>query len=323
MDRVELLKKLKKTFNLKQVLKEEDTKFKTITALKIVGVSFFVFLMISYILFIFLSFNHIFFQANGFLIDQNLSQAFYDFILMNSVNKIHWVLIYFVCLFWFGVYISLTLLRPFRDIGSYCEKVLEEPSLGYNPDSFSDMRILTRFSEFFFQYLLDRRKEKLLRINSIPPQFQKIHKPVFDNMFFFHFSLLIIIIAIGSGFFITVTANEVYEGTINLALKSLKVDNNSIRYFLQNQKYLFDDLLGITLVTVFISYFALAFHLYSKVSGPAFGFFTTMRAFMKGSYHSRVHLLGFNHIRPYSRKFNKYLDYIVRELPTEVEKASK
>jgi hypothetical protein len=50
-------------------------------------------------------------------------------------------------------------------------------------------------------------------------------------------------------------------------------------------------------------------HLYGKVSGAAFGIFSTMRSFMKGDHFSRVHLVGYAHIRDNTRKLNKYLDF--------------
>ena len=71
-----------------------------------------------------------------------------------------------------------------------------------------------------------------------------------------------------------------------------------------------DDLVILSIVLVAFSYLALGFHLYDKVSGAAFGIFSTMRSFMKGNYFSRVHLVGYAYIRDYTRKLNKYLDHI-------------
>lgn len=317
------IKKVKKNLSLKKFFKEDDTRFILTCAFKISAVSIFVAGLIYYLIFIFLSFNNIFFEAHGFPVDTELQQAFFDSILTRSLSRMQYFFIYVIVLFWVGIYVGIILLRPFKNIAHYCDVVIDKPDQDYNPDAFSDFRLLTRFSEFFFQYLLDARKKGSLGVNSIPPQYQKIHKPVFDKVFFFHFFLIIICIAIASSYFIMMTADDIYDGTINLALKTLKLQSNSVTYFLQNQQPIFDSLTIVTLVTIFISYISLAAHLYGKVSGPAFGFFTTMRAFMKGKYYSRVHLLGYNHIRPYSRKFNKYLDYVMKEIAVEDEKISK
>ena len=70
--------------------------------------------------------------------------------------------------------------------------------------------------------------------------------------------------------------------------------------------------MGVVLVAV--SYSGLTIHLYQKVSGAAFGFFSTMRSFAKGNYNTRVHLIGYTHIRQHGRALNKYLDFIQKKI---------
>jgi hypothetical protein len=74
--------------------------------------------------------------------------------------------------------------------------------------------------------------------------------------------------------------------------------------------FIIDDTVALSIILIAIFYIALGFHLYEKVSGAAFGIFSTMRSFMKGNRFSRVHLVGYAYIRDYTRKFNKYLDYM-------------
>ena len=313
MNRLFILENLRGRLKFKNFFKEEDSRFVLGCALKITAVTLFVQALIVYLIWVFISFNNIFFEANGFPIGSDLQQVFFDSVLTKSWSKLQFFLAYLIGIFWIGAYIGNILLRPFRIIGTYCENVVNQPNSAYEPNAFSEFRLLTRFSEFFFQYLLDKRKKGVLSTNSIPPQYQKIRKPVFDKVFFFHYFLIIIAIAISSSYMITMTIEDIYESTITLALQTLKIESSSVAYFLQNQQNILDSLTYVTLFLVFTSYVALAIHFYGKVAGPAFGFFTTMRAFMNGKYYSRVHLLGFAHIRPYSRMFNKYLDYVERE----------
>jgi hypothetical protein len=105
-------------------------------------------------------------------------------------------------------------------------------------------------------------------------------------------------------------AEDIQSSIIELAIKSLKLSGKNSGYFLQEQSYMFSTMIWVAVSIVAVGYLFLAFHLYNKVAGAAFGFFTTMRSFMKGAFHNRVHLLGFNHVRPYSRSFNKFLDYL-------------
>ena len=74
--------------------------------------------------------------------------------------------------------------------------------------------------------------------------------------------------------------------------------------------FILEDIVVLTMVLIAVSYTMLGFHLYAKVSGAAFAIFSTMRSYMKGNYSSRVHLVGYSYLRDYTRKLNKYLDYV-------------
>jgi signal transduction histidine kinase len=103
---------------------------------------------------------------------------------------------------------------------------------------------------------------------------------------------------------------------IELAGKTLK-GQKTVSLFLGEQNFILDDIVTLTLIMTAIFYVILGFHLYAKVSGAAFGIFSTMRAFMKGNHFSRVHLVGYAHIRDSTRKLNKFLDYIQNTLNKE------
>ena len=64
----------------------------------------------------------------------------------------------------------------------------------------------------------------------------------------------------------------------------------------------------------FLFYLGLSFHLYAKVSAPAFAIFATMRSFLKGNTKARVHLIGNYYARPETKKLNQYLDYIEKNV---------
>lgn len=144
---------------------------------------------------------------------------------------------------------------------------------------------------------------------TVSPQYSKIHKPVMDKIFMLHFGLLLILISVTTALFINENTATVYESMIELATKTLK-DQKSVSRFFTQQMFILDDIMGLTIALITFFYIFLGLHLYSKVSGAAFGIFSTMRSFMKGNHSSRVHLVGYTHLREYTRKLNKYLDYI-------------
>jgi len=134
-----------------------------------------------------------------------------------------------------------------------------------------------------------------------------------------HFGILLIIICLSVGIFIIENASAVYNSIVDLGLITLK-DKKVVSKFLMEQTFIVDDIAVLTVVLIVISYTALGFHIYTKVAGAAFGIFSTMRSFMKGNHSSRVHLLGFANVREYTRKINKYLDYIQNNFAKDTTK---
>lgn len=297
---------------LKKVFKSEDTRFMLFTGLKVAGISLFINLFVYGCLFQVMRLNYAFFRAHGFPDFQD-ETVFYNYLLGEAMESVPTLFAFHIFLFFIGTYVGWIILRPFRIIGEYCEIVIANPNAVYKVDEFSTYKLLTRFSEFFFEYLRESRKKGEITTNSIPPQFSRIHKPVVDKVFMLHFGILLVIIGISSCLFIIENASGVFQNMIELASKTLSNSKYSNDFF-TNQMFVMDDMVTLTIVLITVSYLSLGLHLYEKVSGAAFGIFSTMRAFMKGNYFSRVHLLGFAHVRENTRKLNKYLDYIQNNL---------
>ena len=295
-----------------RLFKDEDTRFIITVGLKVMGISLAISLWIYYFLYQVTRLNLAFFKANGFQ-DFRENGIYYEFILNEVVDTLPVFFSFHIFLFFIGTYVGWLMLRPFRSMGEYCEKVITNADEPFVVDEFSTYRLLTRYSEFFFEYLRDSRKAGQLKAHDIPPQFSRIHKPVYDRVFMLHFSILLIIIAICSSLFIIENASSVFKSIIELALGTLKNQAGLDKYFAE-QSYILDEIVNITIVLIAVAYTMLGFHLYNKVAGAAFGIFSTMRGFTKGNHSSRVHLVGYAYVREYTRKLNKYLDFIQKNL---------
>lgn len=296
---------------LRKLFKNEDTRFIMFVGLKVSGISLGISLFVYYFLFQVSRLNYAFFQSQGFPVqDESL---FFDYIAGEALENAPILFAFHVFLFFIGTYVGWLILRPFRVIGEYCEQVLENPNVVYKTDEFSNYKLLTRFSEFFFEFLREARRKGEITSNSIPPQYSKIHKPVVDWVFLLHFGILLVIISICSSVFIIDNSSILFRDMTELAMKTLQ-DTPAVRKFLTRQLFVLDELVFMTISLTTFFYILLGLHLYGMVSGAAFGIFSTMRAFMKGNYFSRVHLVGYAYIRDYTRKLNKYLDYLENNL---------
>lgn len=139
------------------------------------------------------------------------------------------------CDFFMGLYIGHLMLRPFKRIGEYCQQVIDDPNIAYKNEDFSAYRLLTRFSEMFFEHLRDSRTKNKLVAKDIPPQYMGIHKPVFDGPFVFHFSFFLIIVMIVSIIAIMGFATDIHENTMQIALRMLKADPKVVAAFFKTR----------------------------------------------------------------------------------------
>jgi hypothetical protein len=297
----------------------EDSRFLLMTGIKITAISVFTFFCSFYFLLQVLRLNFVFFESKGYPKLEVLEQAWFEAVIGESLENLVYIFFFHIFLFFIGIYVGHIILRPFRKIGEYCQRVIDNPNIVYKVDDFSTYKLLTHFSEFFFEYLRESRKRGVILSNSIPPQYSGIHKPVLDRIFIFHFVFLLMIVSISSTVFIIEMINSIYSSMIGLALNTLKFDPSLTEFFLK-QNFIYDQVVFITIGITIVLYILLGMHLYSLVSGAAFGIFATMRSFMKGNYFSRVHLIGYSYIREHTRVLNKYLDYIQNNYDKEPPK---
>lgn len=297
---------------LKNSYSSEDSKFVLYTALKIVGIGIFNTVICAIAIALIVKVNSLFFEAHGFPRTDILRQAYYDYLFSSAYNYLPQLFVAFIVLFFMGVIIAKKMLKPFKNIADYATLAIEDENAEFSVENFSDFRLLSRFSEYFFNYIHLCRKESKLKTHALPPQYKGMHKPVFDRVFFFHFSILIGVMCTYTLVVVSGVSADIYEQLVNMALKTLQTDNPAVLSFLSRQLELFDYINWLTIFTTLSLYIILAIHLYNSIAGAAFGVFSTLRSFMKGNYSARVHLIGYVYVRPYTRQLNKYLDYLER-----------
>jgi hypothetical protein len=297
------------TDSLKQGFADEEVRFRLVTMLKLTIVPLMTFLILLGFILILLRINLSYFSSFGFPNIAQLKDNFYSHILNSLYEILPYSLIFVTFLMITGLYLSHLMLRPFRSIEKYCNDFTSKKTAEYDPDFFSDLKLLTSFSEYFFSIAENSLKTGHVIEVKIPAKFTRIHAPVFESSFFINFFLILVITSIIAGSAIHITTITIYEELIKLAIETLP-NQKSVAPFFSDQMEILTMLSIITLIVHIMLYVALSFNLYSKVAIPAFGIFATMRSFLKGKHTSRVHLLGHYYVRNQCRALNKYLDLI-------------
>lgn len=304
---------------IKDLYQNDEFMFKLSTGLKFVLISLGFTLAVLLFTYLLLKINLIYFVANGYPGAADFQDAFYDFVYSSLFDEIPYLMLAMVFIFLLGFYLAAVMLRPFKVIGRYCEERLANEAHYYSPDYLSDLKLLTSFSVFFFSKIDEAKNRGFLEKIEVPQDFTKIHKPVFEKNFFFNYLFIIAIFALLTSMGIFIVNNAIREQIFILAQKFLSsthlaANGKGIRYFIEEQFSVADIAVDFFISMHVLMYCLVGVHLYGKISGPSFAVFATMRSFLKGNYHNRVHLIGHAYLREDTRKINKYLDHIQKNL---------
>jgi len=303
---------------IKVTIKDEDFQFRLRTGGEIILIPCMTFLSLLIFIWFTLKINLIYLRSNGYSKIEILETAYYEYFLNTGLQIIPYIFLFLIINFFIGNYIGALLLRPFRIIANYCQNKLDGREGTYDPDFFTDLKRLTSFSEFFFNTLNTAKLNKSLDKVSIPSKFTKIHGPKFESSFFIQYFLILLLNSGVIAGLIYLIITNLYSDLVRLSIETIPLKEGS-QYFLNQQESVFSAILWGVMGFHFILTILLALFFYSKVSGPAFGIFATMKSFLKGNHSARVHLIGYYYIRPYCRVFNKYLDDMQRKLTNNAE----
>lgn len=291
----------------------EEFMFKMSMGLNFLLMSAFCTLSVILFTYLLLRIDLIIFVANGFPGAIEFRDAYYNFIYSSLTDGIIFVILSAFFIFALGYYLSSIMIRPFKVIGQYCEDRMNDKKNYYTPDFFSDLKLLTSFSVYFFSKIDEATIKGKLEVYETPAHFTKIHKPIFEKNFFFNYLFIIIIFALLSSTGILVLNNEIRDQIFALSNKLLP-NNKQVTQILEEQFVIADIAVYFFVVLHLGLYFLMGVYLYGKIATPAFAVFATMRSFLRGNHHNRVHLIGYYYLRNDCRKINKYLDYIQKNL---------
>ena len=295
---------------------DHEFMFKFETGLKFVAISLGFLLTTLLFTYLFLKMDLIYLMTRGYSETHEFKDLFYSFIYASLVNKIQYLVLVLFFIFFIGFYLSVIMMRPFRMISRHCEARLLENKECYRADYFSDLKLLTSFSFFFFSKMDKAENIGKLEKDEIPYEFTRIHKPIFEKNFFINYFLILVFFALLTSFGIVVLNNSMREQVLIFATKVLstkEAGNPEVHFFLEEQFSVANIGISFLICIHFFVYCLFGIHLYGKISGPSFAIFATMRSFLKGNYHNRIHLIGYVYLRDDCRKINKYLDYIQKK----------
>lgn len=163
---------------------DEEFMYKFMTGLKFVCISAAFTLCVLLFTYLLMRLDLIYFVAHGYPGAIEFQDAFYDFVYSSLIDEIPLVFGVMLFIFGLGFYLSSIMIRPFKEISRYCEdRMTNNKNFFYSPDYFSDLKLLTSFSVFFFSKIDEAKNKGKLTEVEIPADFSRIHKPVLEKTF--------------------------------------------------------------------------------------------------------------------------------------------
>lgn len=245
-----------------------------------------------------------------------IKDVFQSFLEATLVDVAPWFLVFFLFSFIVGIVLANIILRPFRIISDYCDAKLENRATTYDPEFMTNLRLLSSFTEWFFNsvnIMIDSGKFSAVKI---PEKYKRIHQPFFESNYFIYNLLIVFITSVVTALLIFYCNQEIYNGVMEL-VREFFVGKVELNRFLVNLQDAFSFVVMTTILFNVICYIAFFYHLYQKISTPAFGIFATLRSFLSGRFSTRVHLIGFPYMRNHTRKLNKFLDHLEKTYITK------
>lgn len=299
---------------------DERVRFRLVTCAKYAAMPLLSLVILYFFIWVMIDFNLNFFEMDGNF-STELREAYYERILFEAAAD--FALIYSVILILIslvGLYVGNLIMRPFTILGTFCENEVQGKEYHYDPGFLVELKLMTRFSEFFFLMIKNMMKNKTNLVVEIPIRYTRIHKPVFETNFFIQVILINMTLFLVSGIVFYKIGADVYDQIVSLSSQVLRLNTSKV-YLMQQQFKIFERLIFCVITFNFLSYISLSFNLYRAVSAPAFAFFSTMRSFLKGAHGSRVHLVGYYYLREDGRKLNKYLTHLEQSFNHTKEKS--
>ena len=269
------------------------------------------FVILSSYLSILLHSNVIFLEANGYLALSELRVAYYDYISQIILKTLPALFGFGVLIFWAGIGVAFFLIKPFQAIADYCEGDQKEP---FTLSPIWGNRFLVSFASFFFKAIEESRSQRTFKNTVIPGPFEGVRKVGVDYIFLMNLIFSVIVISVVSGVILYSFGVELQSSIADYSIQVLKEYGAPTSKFVAGQQELFSRAMIFTTLIMSSLYFILSLHLYSGISPAIYGVFTAMRSFLKGNQESRVHLLGYGHIRPIGLSINKYIKKFLKDV---------
>jgi hypothetical protein len=266
------------------LFKSQDSKFAIRTALYVSLVPLIMLGVVIYSVWLLLSLNFSYFLANGIPLDDQSIDVFMDYLLKTQVDYFPYVGLFFVAVFFIGLFLSYIILRPFNELALMCQELIESKDEKIRIVGLEKKKLLIKLGNFLCKYN-DSLKSGLPL--SVPEELRTIKKPMMDYVFYFQFFCIIFILMTIATVSLYLFADHLHESIIQTAIEVLRAPKG-LSTFLTSQKALFDLIVIVPAIVGVVLYLLMARLIIGRVQGVTYGYVRDVCEVVNGNVMRRL-----------------------------------
>ena len=273
---------------------------------------------IVYSLWIMLVLNISYFASNGTPLDGQFRETFFSYLIRNQVDYLPFVGLFFVTVFFVGIFIAFLVLRSFNQLAEESGHLLLNDEKHINISGLSSQKLLIKLSFFIKDYYDSQKSGKRV---SIPKYIEDIKGPALDWVFYFQFFCLIGILMVVTVVGLNMFTSQLNESIIQSAISMLKT-KKGIQTFFGSQQEILDFILLVPTVLSCTIYLFIGKAIISRIEGVTFAYVRDIRDLARGNKGIRLKPRSDDPGQQAALAINKLLDQMHPEFAVSKSKTS-
>ena len=305
-------------FRMSDLFKSSDSRYTLKTAFMITLVPVLMLAFIIYSLWIMLILNISYFASNGIPLDAQYRDAFFSYLLRNQVDYLPYLGLFFVTVFFVGIFIAYLVLRSFNQLAEASDHLLLNDEKNISISGLSNQKLLIKLSLFIKEYCDSQKSGKKV---SIPKYIEDIKGPALDWVFYFQFFCLIGILMAVTVVGINMFTTQLNESIIQSAVSMLKT-KKGMQTFFSSQQEILDFILLVPTILSCLIYILIGKAIISRIEGVTFAYVRDIRDLARGNKGIRLKPRSDDPGQQAALAINKLLDQLHPEFTVNKVKAT-
>jgi hypothetical protein len=296
-----------KELSFSNLFKSQDSRYTLKTALLVTMVPVLMLGIVIYSVWLMVVFNHSYFIANGLPMMDQSRETFIYYILESQMDYLPYVGLFFVVVFFLGIFLAYIVLRPFNQIMFMCEGLLAFSDTPLKVDGLNRQKIILKLGQFLYDY--HNSKKDQTSTAQLPKDIEDIKGPALDKVFYFQFICIILILTSITVYSVTLFTGQLHDSIIETAMMMLKAPKG-MALFLSSQKDIIDLIIYVPCIISCVLYALIGHVIISRIQGVTYAYVRDIKEVAKGNTSRRVMSRVEDPGHQAAEAINKVLDYL-------------